>query len=320
VTLALRFSPLAVTGGAGFVGSCIVRRALAEGHEVHLLLHSESRLWRLQDLLPRVHVHRADLTDAPAVRDVMERVRPRAVLHLATYGAYESQDDGQRILGTNVIGTYNLLQAAIAAGSEVVVSAGSSSEYGYRGTPMKETDALQPNSVYAVAKAAQTHLASLLANGDHATGIVTLRLFSVYGPWEEPTRLLPTLIRRARAGLPLEMVSRDIARDFVYVDDVVDAFLALDRLQAFRGEVFNLGSGVQSTLAGVVEAVQEAVGRSSKVLWGAMSPRRWDSTCWQADPEKARRMLGWTARCSLREGVARMAAWMESAGSSYGAA
>jgi nucleoside-diphosphate-sugar epimerase len=320
VTLAPRFSPLVVTGGSGFVGACIVRRALADGHEVHLLLRSESPLWRLEDVLPRVPVHRADLNDAAAVLEVMERVRPRAVLHLAAHGAYESQEDGRRILGTNVIGTYNVLQAAISAGAEVVVSAGSSSEYGYRDTPMKESDVLRPNSVYAVAKAAQTHLASLMASGDHKTAIVTLRLFSAYGPWEEPTRLIPTLIRRARAGLPLEMVSPDIARDFVYVDDVVDAFLALDRLQGLRGEVLNLGSGVQSTLACVVEAVQQAVGRTSEVLWGAMPPRRWDSKCWQADPEKARRMLGWTARCSLREGVARMAAWMESAGSRYGAA
>jgi nucleoside-diphosphate-sugar epimerase len=320
MTAALRFSPLLVTGGSGFVGACIVHRALADGYDVHVLLRPQARLWRLQHVLPRLQVHCADLTDAAAVHEVMARVRPRAVLHLATHGAYESQDDARRILETNVVGSYNVLQAAIAFGSAVVVSAGSSSEYGYRDTAMKETDALQPNSIYAVAKAAQTHLCTLLGGASEATAVVTFRLFSVYGPWEEPTRLFPTLIRRARAGLPLEMVARDVARDFVYVEDVVDAFLGLERLDELRGEVFNLGTGTESTLADVVEAVLDAVGRRTEVRWGAMAPRRWDTVHWKCDPAKARRVLRWTARHNLRSGVRRMVEWMEAMGSGYGAA
>src|SRR5207249_6044598 len=123
------------------------------------------------------------------------------------------------------------------------------SEYGYRTAAMSEADRLEPNSVYAVGKAAQTHLASLYGKRTEGPATVTFRLFSVYGPWEEPTRLMPTLLRRARAALPLEMVGRDVARDFVYVDDVLDALLGLEALEGRRGEVFNLGSGVQSTLA-----------------------------------------------------------------------
>jgi nucleoside-diphosphate-sugar epimerase len=320
VSSALRYSPLLVTGGSGFVGACIVRRALAEGYEVHVLLRRPAPPWRLQDVLPRLNVHRADVMDAAAVNETLARVRPRAVLHLATHGAYEPQDDARRILETNVIGGYNVVHAAIAAGCAVVVNAGSSSEYGYRDTAMNEVDALRPNSIYAVAKAAQTHMCTLLGSASEATAVVTFRLFSVYGPWEEPTRLLPTIIRRARAGLPLEMAARDIARDFVYVDDVVDAFLGLERLEGLRGEVFNLGSGIQSTLAEVVETVLDTVGRRSEVRWGAMAARRWDTVTWKSDPGKACRVLGWTARHTLRSGVARMAEWIESMGSRYGAA
>src|ERR671938_597453 len=99
--------------------------------------------------------------------------------------------------------------------------------------------------------------------------VVVFRLFSVYGPWEEPTRLVPTMIRRARAGLPLEMVSPRTARDFVYVDDVLDALAGFGRLEGLSGEVINLGSGAQSTLAEVVELVREIVSSRSEVRWGA---------------------------------------------------
>ena len=260
--------PVFVTGASGFVGSCAVRRLLERGHQVHVLLRAEARLWRLRGLLERLVVHRADLCDAAAVRAAVSAATPAVVLHLAAYGAYETQADARRILETDVLGSYNLLEASPAAGVKVFVNAGSSSEYGYRYDVMRESDALVPNSIYAVAKAAQTHLCSLL--GQSGSGaFVTFRLFSVYGPWEEPVRLMPTIIRRARAGLPLEMVAPETAHDFIYVDDVLDAMLDFERLAGSRGAVYNLGSGVQSTLRDVVAAVQAAVGSKSEVRWGA---------------------------------------------------
>jgi nucleoside-diphosphate-sugar epimerase len=308
-----------VTGGGGFIGCCIVRRLLARGADVHVLLRPQAVPWRLEDVVDRVTVQRVDLLDADGVRDAVGRIAPAAVFHMATHGAYEVQSDARRILETNVVGSYNILEASAAAGVPVLVNAGSSSEYGLKREPMREAERLEPDSIYAVAKAAQTHLASLMAKRG-PTAVVTFRLFSVYGPWEEPTRLLPTLIRRARAGLPLEMAAPDTARDFVYVEDVLDALLDIDRLPAATGEVFNLGTGVQSTLRDVVAAVQAAVGARSEVRWGGMPPRRWDTDRWQADVSKARSVLGWSPKHTLKEGVARMAAWMAAAGTDHAGA
>ena len=156
------------------------------------------------------------------MQEALKRVRPRVVLHLATYGAYESQADAHAILHTNILSTLNLLEASAETGVGIFVSSGSSSEYGFKAEPMSESDVLEPNSFYAVGKAAQTHLCQYMAKRC-ALSVAVYRLFSVYGPWEEPTRLLPTLIRRARAGLPLQMVSPRTVRDFVYVDDVLGA-------------------------------------------------------------------------------------------------
>src|SRR5262249_49342585 len=148
--------------------------------------------------------------------------------------------------------------------------------------------------------------------------VVTFRLFSVYGPWEEPGRLIPTLIRRARAGQPLQMTAPETARDFVYVDDILRALLTLDRLSELRGEIFNLGTGVQSTLRDVVDLVRKLAGSASEVRWGDMPARHWDASQWVADISKARRQLGWSPHYRLEQGLAEMAAWMRKVGDDYG--
>jgi dolichol-phosphate mannosyltransferase len=199
----------------------------------------------------------------------------------------------------------------------VFVSTGSSSEYGFKAEPMRETDVLEPNSYYAVAKAAQTHLCTLAARKS-PMAVAVYRLFSVYGPWEEATRLMPTMIRRARAGLPLQMVGPDTARDFVYAADVVRAILDLPAAARLKGDVINLGTGVQTTLREVVAAVLDLTGSRSEVRWGAMAPRHWDANRWSADASQARQILGWAPRYDLRQGVAAMAAWMQSMGDDYG--
>src|SRR5688500_7874751 len=127
-----RFDPVLVTGSSGFVGACVVHELVRRGQQVHVLLRGGSRPWRLAGLLPQLTVHRADLTDAAATRAVVRAARPRAVLHLAAYGAYESQADARAILQTNILGTYNLLEASADEGVEVFVNTGSSSEYGFK--------------------------------------------------------------------------------------------------------------------------------------------------------------------------------------------
>jgi nucleoside-diphosphate-sugar epimerase len=157
------FDPVLVTGASGFVGACVAHELVRRRHTVHVLLRDPARAWRLAPVWDDLHVHRGDLIDADATRSVLRAVRPRVVLHLATHGAYEKQADARAILQINVLGTYNLLEAAAEAGAALFVSTGSSSEYGFKAEPMCETDRLEPNSFYAVAKAAQTHLCSLFA-------------------------------------------------------------------------------------------------------------------------------------------------------------
>jgi UDP-glucose 4-epimerase len=312
-----RFDPVLVTGAGGFVGACSVRALLGRGHEVHAVARPGSAPWRLRGLGGRLVQHGVDLGDGDGVKALLHAVRPDAVVHLAAHGAYEHQSDFRAMVQSNILGTHHLIEASIHVGARAFVSAGSSSEYGFKTDPMRETDRLDPNSFYAVSKAAQTHLCTL-AGGREGLGVAVFRLFSVYGPWEQPTRLIPTLIRRARAGLPLEMVAPAVARDFVFVDDVLEALLDFGRVAELRGDVINLGTGVETPLNEVVAAVLELTGSRSEVRWGAMRPRRWDTDRWVADPAAAQRLLGWRPTHDLRGGLRTMAAWMKERGDDYG--
>lgn len=267
-----------------------------------------SDLWRLEELAGEGRCFLADLRDADAVRRAVRDARPDVVFHLAAHGGYPFQRDARRILETNVLGTYNLLRACEDSPCRLLVHAGSSSEYGAKSAPMKEDDRLEPNSYYAVGKAAATHLCSYEA-GRVSFAVATLRLFSVYGPYEEPSRLIPTVIRKALRGEPLELVPPETPRDFVYIDDVLDAFLCLDRLASCRGDVINIASGIQSTVRDVVNEVLELTQSRSEVRWSALAPREWDVACWVGSPARASKLLGWHARHSLRDGLRKTVEW-----------
>ncbi len=299
-----------LTGAAGFVGAVLTRRLLRDGHEVHVLLKSSSNSWRI-DGLPELRRHEVDLRDEERLRTLAESVRPEVIFHLAAHGAYSYQTDPDGIIQTNFLGTWNLLKATARVDYEVFVNAGSSSEYGFKDFAMRETDLLEPNSYYSVAKCAQTLVCQHFAHAERRP-VNTLRLFSAFGPYEEPTRLIPTIVRRCLANQPLELVSRDIARDFVYVEDVVDAFLCIDQLARLSGEIINIGTGVQSTIGDVVQTVRGYTGSSSECRWGAMPARIWDAKTWVADCSKSVRVLGWRPRTTLEAGLQGTVDWIRS--------
>jgi UDP-glucose 4-epimerase len=299
-----------VTGAGGFVGANLVRRLVGLGHTLHMVLRPGSDRWRLNDLAGDARCVEVDLCDAGAVRALVASVRPEWVFHLAAHGAYSWQRDARQIFDTNVAGTVDLLEAALETGFGSFVHAGSSSEYGAVDHPPHEDERLDPNSHYAAAKAAATMYCRHSARASDAH-VVTLRLYSAYGPWEDPRRLLPRLVVCGRAGRLPPLADPETARDFVYVDDVVDAFLiAAERDDLPRGSVLNVGSGTQATLREAVSTAQSALGFRAEPEWGTGHARSWDTGVWVADSTRIRE-LGWAPRTSLTDGIVAMARWLD---------
>jgi len=299
-----------VTGPAGFVGANLVRRLVEDGHEVHLFVHPESDLWRLEGLTDDTTTHRVDLEDAEQVKRAMARVRADWVFHAAAHGAYPYQTDLRKMIATNLVGTVNLVEAALAAGFESLVHTGTSSEYGVKDHGPSEDELPEPNSHYAVTKASATLYCRHIAQSQGAD-IRVLRLYSVYGPWEEPTRLMPCLAVRGLRGSWPPMANPTTARDYVYTDDVVDAFIAAATVADQEpGAVYNIGTGVQTSLREVTEVARRELSIAAEPQWGSMADRIWDAGVWVADPSAALKRLGWSARHDVAAGFGSFVAWM----------
>jgi len=300
-----------ISGATGFVGANLLRRLVADGHAVHAIVAPGHVPWRLESV-PDVVVHQASLEDASAVDAAVRTARPEWVFHLAAHGAYSWQTDLERMVRTNIVGTMNLVRACLRAGFAAFVHTGSSSEYGHKASPPSEREWIDPNSHYAVTKASATLFCRYTAIAERVH-LPTLRLYSVYGPWEEPGRLMPTLVLHGMERRWPPLADPDVARDYVYVDDVCDAFVraATERGQEL-GAVYNVGTGIQTTLREVAAVARQVMAIDGEPRWGAMPNRAWDTTAWVADNRAIRAALGWEPRHELTAGLRQLLDWFAS--------
>jgi UDP-glucose 4-epimerase len=302
-----------VTGAAGFIGAALARRLVERGDAVTALSGPGSDPWRLADLGGEAVVAEVDLRDADAVGRALRGARPEVVFHLAAHGAYSWQRSLPRMVETNVAGFAHVAEAALEVGVQAIVNAGSSSEYGLKDHAPPEDELPEPNSAYAATKASATLLGGWFAR-ERDAAVTTLRLYSAYGAWEEPRRLMPALVAHALEGRLPPLADPAIARDFVCVDDVLDAFLlAADRAQPGAGSVYNVGGGRQTTLRELVEVARRVFGIEEEPAWAAFPARDWDTDVWVADARRAADELGWRARTPLEAGLAAFAAWISEA-------
>lgn len=282
-------------------------RLTAAGEEVHAIVRPELTSWRNAALRGAV-IHNGSILDAAWLDATLLAVKPDVVFHCAAYGAYSFQRDMQRIASTNVVGTTNILHAAAAAGCARLVNSGTSSEYGDCDHAPSEAEPPRPNSPYAATKAAATWLCSMAA-GSLEIDVVTLRLYSAYGPFEDPRRLMPTLCARALRGELPPLADPWIVRDFVYIDDVVDAYLAASAASLPR-PVYNVGTGVETSLEQLVALARATFSIDVAPDWGGYPNRDWDVRCWRADAALITEELGWMPRRSLGDGLRMFAEWI----------
>ena len=298
-----------ITGGTGFIGANLARRLLKEGHDLHLLVRPGYKPWRIEEIKNDINLHLVDLLDPQALNGAVKKIRPDWIFHLAVYGAYPAQSDARLMAETNIIGTINMVEACLKTGFEAFINTGTSSEYGFKDHAPSETEFLEPNSSYAVTKASATLFCRNAAQRERAH-LQTLRLYSVYGPYEESTRLMPTFIRYGLKGEFPPLANPDVAHDFIYVEDAVDAYLlAAAKPSQEPGAVYNVGTGIQTSLRTVVDAARQAMGIAALPKWGSMPNRNWDTNIWIADSRKIRQCLGWQPRYSFAEGFLLTVEW-----------
>jgi nucleoside-diphosphate-sugar epimerase len=309
-------SPMVVTGAAGFIGAHLVKALVNNGVHVLALVRDLTRTRRLEVLATGATVVAADVSDAKAVRALFTHVRPQVVFHLAARGVRPGARDRSEMMRTNITGAISVLDAAAEAGAARLVLCGGSSEYGKADLPMSETLRLEPVTAYGASKAAATLLSRQRAL-ELGVSLVVLRPFTVYGPLEPGHRLIPTAIRAALDGKPLSLTKPGLRHDYVFVEDVVQAFLAAATAPVNVAEVFNVGSGTDTTNEEVVAAVEKAAGVQIDVRVGEHQAHAGDHTRWVADTNKARERLGFLARRELAAGITECVAFARMHGTDW---
>lgn len=307
-----------ITGATGFVGSCLTRRLVEmkykkRGHtmspiEIHIFTRSKSNKWRIADLMGHVINHEVDLRDADMVEETVAQIRPKIIYHLATYGGFAAQKDASVIMESNFMGTVNLLSACEKIGFDYFINTGSSSEYGIKSKPMHENDILEPVGDYGVSKSAATLFCQSRAF-EKGLPVITLRIFSPYGPWDDSQRLIPYVIKLLLRGESPKLSTPKSVRDYIYIDDVLDVFLQVIKVPVPKGKIFNVGSGVQYSIGEVVTMITEIIGNGVEPVWGKVSSQRPEPDTWVADIKKAKTEIGWFPSTSLRAGLNKTVDW-----------
>jgi len=293
-----------ITGASGFLGRNLIASLLATGADVHIVTHHRSN-----DEIPlgeHTSAHQCNLAIPLEVEALFADIRPEYVFHLATARGDSNQDRDAFL--SNILIADGLIRAALKWQPRRMVIAQSSLEYGPHVQPLKETTPLIPPTLHGATKAATTLLFQQAAI-EHQLPIVMLRIFSVYGYWEPWKRLIPTAMQAALSGQVLPMTSGVYRRDFVFVTDIMEAFARAALTGDVDGEIFNIGSGTQTSNNGIVGCIEDVCGCSLSIDRGAYASHITDTGFWCADNTKAQRLLNWKPRHSLNEGLAKTWKW-----------
>lgn len=306
-----------ITGATGFIGSNLTRRLVEEKKEVYIVLRKESDICRIKDIIKRVNVIYADLLDYDKLAKKVQKVNPKYIFHLATYGSYpDLQKDDNLMIKTNILGTYNLLKATKGIDYKCFIHTGSSSEYGIKDTAISETDILEPVDQYGVTKACATLLCQMFSK-KYKKNIVILRPFSVFGPYEKGSRFIPYVIMGCLKKKEVKMTSGEQKRDFIFINDVIDIYLKVMDKEGISGQIFNVGTGNDSSIKETAKIIFELTGSDPRLLKiGAKKSREIEAiTSWKADTSKMEEILGYKPQHTLREGIKKTMEWfMENMG------
>ena len=309
-----------VTGGAGFIGSHVCERLLADGHAVWVFDDlndfydpqlKRANLRDLQSLAKPFEFIQGDLTDRAAVEELFASARFDQIIHLAARaGVRPSLEEPALYQRVNVEGTVNLLEVARQRAVKKITIASSSSVYGVNAkVPFKEDHTIfSPISPYAASKLACEALGHVYHHV-HGMDVAMLRFFTVYGPRQRPDLAIHKFAKLIHAGKPIPVFGDgSTARDYTYVTDTVSGVIACTRKE-FGYEIFNLGESQTVTLAHLIELLEQSLGKRAIIDRKPAQPG--DVPITFADVSKARAKLGYNPQIKIEQGIALFVNWFK---------
>jgi nucleoside-diphosphate-sugar epimerase len=304
------FQSALVTGATGFIGSALASRLLAEKLEVTCLIRSRHKAASHLAGLPGIRVVEVPSFQTSHLKAKLANVSAEVIFHFASYGVQQEDRDPDQLIEGNIGLVAHLLEATARWPLRRFIHTGSCAEYGFSGSEnilIPETQPRRPTSLYGAAKAASVLFGSALASR-LSVPFLTLRLFGVFGTHEAPQRLIPYLIHRLERDEPADLTPGEQVRDFLYEDDVTEAFLeaaGAERLKSY--EAYNVCSGRPVRIREIGEAVADALQKPRQLLRWGEHPYRGDEPLWLVgDNRRFTEATSWRPRISLGEGIRRV--------------
>lgn len=297
----LRSARIAVTGGNGFLGAHLLRRLLSLGSECCVFMREGDSPRRLSGLSrqPEIRCFGQPAALAAMVADW----KPDIVFHLGAMISNQRTLEALRTsLEWNLLSTVQLYEALCSSTLTRLVQIGSCEEYGRQAVPFREEAALDPASPYSASKAAASCYAKMFHNC-FGLPVVVVRPSVIYGPDQDPVMLIPEVITRLLHDREVEVTEGRQTRDFLYVDDAVDALVQAAVVPGAGGGVFNIGSGETVTVRHCAELIGELTGRAHLIRFGARDYSAYEIWDYAPDIRRARERLLWEPRTWLVQGL-----------------
>lgn len=296
-----------LTGGSGFIGACIAKKLVERGFPTAVLLRPGKQPWRLTNFIDKLTMVKGDLASPESYKPALAAFRPDILIHLGWEGV-GGKDRDNEIQIDNVINSMMLMRAALAAGADRIIGIGSQAEYGPCPARIHESTPTQPTTLYGTAKLATCQMGMKLAE-NKGVGFSWLRLFSVYGPADEPTWLIPYVINALLDGKRPSLTAAEQRWDYLHVDDVAEAVLAV--VTANASGIFNLGSGQSIKVRDIVTQVRDMIASKAELGFGEVPYRPDQVMHLEADIAAISAATGWVPNIKLEEGLRETVNWFK---------
>ena len=300
--------PILILGATGFIGSNLLRTILKVRGDVYGTFFSGAN-WRLEGI-PAGNILFFNIEDPHSHQLVLNKLKPKTIFNCIAFGAYSFESNISRIHETNYLNFINLLESIRKFKISAFINAGSSSEYGNNSNSPKESTFSLPNSHYSISKLAASQAISYFGKVI-GMPVLNLRLYSVYGPYEDGSRLIPLLAKNIISGKLPTFASKNVSRDFVYIDDVVEAFVnsAIFIKKEFYGDSFNIGTDVSTSLGQIATISKNIFHIKSKPVFNSKNGRKWDRDDWKGNSLKSKKLINWKHKVDLDKGLIKTVEW-----------
>jgi UDP-glucose 4-epimerase len=293
-----------VTGGAGFIGSCLSNMLLDGGATVHV--YDNLSAGQQAFLKPGIEFTRGDILDTNELFRCVRYVVPDTVFHLAAYHFIpfcNAHPEGT--IRCNVEGTCAVLRACVEARVPAAVVASSGALYADKPSPITENDVISPYDIYGVSKRMAETCAAFFAER-YPIRVTTTRLFNTFGPNETQDHLIPAILRQIKIGDRVTLGNIENKRDYVFVEDTASALIACTLINKGEHTVVNVGAGQEYSAREIINTISRILGRDIRIEISTDLMRKNDKTHQIASISLIHQLTGWLPRFTFEDGLRKL--------------